>query len=141
MVPIPAVVSDGVSGVAVDARPLLTLGLLPGGSPVGQGRRAIGSELFARLAQEDVYSTVLGILAAGAEESARAIAEAFGESPHPLMKAYDDGLRRWHLALWQLADAPIALQERRPCDVVLALGWRPTSASMAPRLDPPQALR
>lgn len=127
MDPIPAIV--GETGQAVDARPLIHAGILSESScGAAPDHSAPGRSLFDRLGDDALYASLLRMLGSDADALAQALASQFeDDDPGPLRSAYGDELRRWHAALWRLADQRITVELRDPSETVLAV-CRPVRA-------------
>jgi hypothetical protein len=118
---IPALVDD--RGLAVDARPLIELGLLEIselGRCEGHGSSAAGGTLFDALADDRTYALLLHRLGVVADAVAHAVAADLDEVVGEVRHALDVALGHWQVALWRLADEPLRFAQADAAGAVLA---------------------
>ena len=116
-----ALVGDG--GPAVDARPLIDLGLLRStdvDADQGPALTTAGDPLFDALGDEHTYAVLLHRLASQATTLAIGLADDLDETVPATRRAFDSALGRWHVALWRLSDVPFRLAPVGSADAVLA---------------------
>lgn len=127
MATVPALMA--VNHTAVDARPLIKVGLLDfvePPTPDDDGSYAIYKNLFDWLGDERVYSDIVRSLGHQADLAASFLAVDLKEDPTLVREAFDAAIRAWHVALWRLADEEIVLAENHAASTVLAPG-RPST--------------
>jgi hypothetical protein len=121
MATVPALVGDG--GLAVDARPLIDLGLLSCTDADAHRDPVVttaGDPLFDALGDEHTYAVLLHRLASEATTLAIGLADDLDETVDATRRALDSSFGRWHVALWRLSDVPLHLTHVSPADAVLA---------------------
>ena len=121
MATVPALVGD--QGLAVDARPLIDLGLVRiADADAGHGRAltTAGDPLFDVLGDEHTYAVLLPHLASATTTLAIGLAGDLDETVPDAKRAFDCALGRWHVALWRLSDVPFHLAPVGSADAVLA---------------------
>jgi hypothetical protein len=118
---VPALVGD--QGLAVDARPLIDLGLVRiADADAGRGAAltTAGDPLFDVLGDEHTYAVLLHHLASATTTLAIGLAGDLDETVPDAKRAFDCALGRWHVALWRLSDVPLRLTHVSSATAVLA---------------------